>query len=212
MVSALVTDLCRTIHMDDKVKYYRNSREWRDWLSQNHDKEKAVYLVIRKKHSKKAGIRYDEALDEALCFGWIDGKMQSVDDDSFILRFSPRKARSVWSLRNREKAQSLIAEGRMTDAGAVKIEEAKKNGLWDTAYTSLTAEDIPADLETALSQNRTARDNFHNLANTYRNMFIGWLNGARTKEARRQRIAEIVKRAELNQKIRYGSLEDTRND
>jgi uncharacterized protein YdeI (YjbR/CyaY-like superfamily) len=198
--------------MDSKALYFNNNGKWRKWLSQNHDKKPEVWLVILKKNSGKAGVRYDEALDEALCFGWIDGKMQSIDNDSFILRFSPRKARSIWSKRNREKAESLIAEGRMTDAGAARIEDAMKNGLWDAAYSSLSAEEIPADLETALSGNKIARKNFNNLVNTYRNMYIGWLNSARTEETRRRRIAEIVKLAELNQKIRSVSPENNRTD
>ena len=193
--------------MDIKTHYFSDGHEWRNWLSENHDKEKKAWLVIHKKHSDKAGIRHEEAIEEALCFGWIDGGMRSVDDDTFILRFAPRKARSIWSKRNKDKAELLIQQGRMTDAGLAKIEEAKKNGLWQNAYTSRIKVEIPDDLETALSTNQVAWKNFHNLANTYRFMYIRWLNGARTEEIRRQRVAEIVKRAELNQKIRYGKIE-----
>jgi uncharacterized protein YdeI (YjbR/CyaY-like superfamily) len=171
-----------------------------------------AWLFIRKKRSSKAGISYDDALDEALCFGWIDGKMQSVDEDRFILRFSPRKARSIWSKRNREKAETLISQERMTAAGIAKIEAARENGRWDAAYTSRTANEMPSDLEAALSQNKIAHTNFHNFANSYRNMYIGWLNSARMEETRRRRIAEIVKRAELNHKIMFGNMEHTPND
>ena len=197
--------------MDSNALYFDNNGEWRKWLSVNHDREPEAWLFIRKKQSSKAGIRYDEALDEALCFGWIDGKMQSIDKDRFVLRFSPRKARSIWSKRNREKAETLISRGIMTVAGMAKIEDARENGLWDAAYTNRTADEIPSDLEAALSQNGTAHANFHNFANSYRNMYIGWLNGARTEETRRQRIAEIVKQAELNHKLRYASPENTPN-
>ncbi|MEJ2738701.1 MAG: hypothetical protein P8105_02495, partial [Dehalococcoidia bacterium] len=103
--------------MDSNTLYFSNVGEWRKWLSLNHDKEPEVWIFIRKKQSSKAGISYDEALDEALCFGWIDGKMQSIDKDRFVLRFSPRKARSIWSKRNREKAEVLISQERMTGAG-----------------------------------------------------------------------------------------------
>ena len=139
--------------MDSNSLYFTNSHEWREWLSQNHNDKIEAWLVIQKKRSNRTGIRYDEALDEALCFGWIDGKMYSVDDEQFILRFSPRKARSIWSKRNRVKAEMLIEQGRMTDAGIAKIEEARENRHWDTAYSSLIVEDIPADLEDALSIN-----------------------------------------------------------
>jgi uncharacterized protein YdeI (YjbR/CyaY-like superfamily) len=191
----------------EKALTFRNQVSWRKWLEANHNNADVAWLYIYKKNSKTTGIKYDEALEEALCFGWIDGKMQSVNEDKFVQRFSPRKAGSIWSMRNRKKAELLIAQGRMTDAGLAKIEEAKKNGLWDSAYTSKNKEEIPADLEAALSQNQTAWNNFHNLANTYRNMFIHWLNNANTEEIRRQRIAEIVNRAELNIKIRYGKIE-----
>jgi uncharacterized protein YdeI (YjbR/CyaY-like superfamily) len=198
--------------MDSNDLYFSNNGEWRKWLSMNHDKEQEAWLFIRKKRSSKAGISYDEALEEALCFGWIDGKMQSIDKDRFVLRFSPRKARSIWSKRNREKAEVLISQGKMTAAGMAKIEDAKKNGAWDVAYTSRTANEMPDDLEAALSRNRIAHVNFHNFANSYRNMYIGWLNSARMEETRRRRIAEIIKRAELNHKIMFGSLENTGDD
>jgi uncharacterized protein YdeI (YjbR/CyaY-like superfamily) len=195
-------------NVDIKAFHFKNGGEWRHWLSQNHFIEKEAWLIIIKKHSSEAGISYDKALEEALCFGWIDGIMRSVDGDSFILRFSPRKARSVWSKINKEKAESLTEQGRMTEAGIAKIKEAKKNGLWEKAYSSKTKEVIPTDLEAALSANQIAWDNFYKLANTYRNMFIGWLNNARTEEIRRKRIAEIVRRAELNLKVRYGKIEN----
>ena len=189
------------------VLNFKNVQEWHRWLEQNHDKETEAWLIIYKKRSKQIGLRYDEALEEALCFGWIDGKMKSVDGDKFVLRCSPRKAGSIWSRANKDKAELLIAQGKMTDAGLAKIEEAKKNGLWERAYSSRTRAEIPADLETALSLDRIAWKNFHELASTYQNMFIRWLNNAGTEEIRRWRIAEIVKRAELNQKVRYGKYE-----
>ena len=161
--------------------------------------------MIYKKHSGNTGIRYDEALDEALRYGWIDGKMKSIDGEKFMLRCSPRKAGSIWSRRNKEKAERLIEQGRMTDAGFARIEEAKRNGLWEAAYTSRTGAPLPSDLEAALSENESTWNSFHNLANSRRNRFIHWLNSARTEEARRRRIAEIVKRSALNEGLRDGN-------
>jgi uncharacterized protein YdeI (YjbR/CyaY-like superfamily) len=192
--------------MDIRAITFKSSDEWRDWLSQNHDKEKEAWLILYKKESGKGGMSYSEALEEALCFGWVDGKIQRIDDEKFALRFSPRKPRSGWSKRNREKAELLIAQGRMTDTGMARIEEAKRNGVWEKAYSSSTAETMPADLESALSGNRTALHNFNNMANTYRNMFIRWLNRADNEEIRKQRVEEIVKRAERNIKVRYGKI------
>jgi uncharacterized protein YdeI (YjbR/CyaY-like superfamily) len=116
------------------------------------------------------------------------------------LRFSPRKTKSVWSKINKGKAELLIAQGKMTDAGLAKIEEAKKNGLWEEAYTNRKKDVIPTDLENALSENRIAWVNFHSFANSYRNMYIGWVTSAKTKKTRKMRITEVVKRSTLNKK------------
>lgn len=180
--------------------YFINSNEWRAWLEKNHKSEEEAWLIHYKKHSGKIGIKYDEALDEALCFGWIDGKLKSIDEDSFILRFSPRKLKSIWSKINKEKALRLIKEGRMHSAGFKKIEEAKKNGYWDTAYTSKNQEEIPQDLNNALDKDEVARTNFHNFANSYRNNYVGWINNAKTDLTRKRRILEVVERSRLNRK------------
>ena len=179
---------------------FKDIQRWHNWLEQNHNKEREAWLVIYKKRSKQTGLQYDEALEEALCFGWIDGKLKSVDKDRFILRYSPRKANSVWSKINRDKAEQLIAQGRMTAAGLTKIEEAKKNGTWDAAYTNKQRDEIPSDLRKALMENIKAWNNFESFANSYRNMYIGWVIGAKTEETRRKRIIEVVKRSALNMK------------
>jgi len=186
--------------MDIKTLNINGRNEWHQWLSQNHSAEKEAWLIIRKKNSGKPGLYYDEALEEAICFGWIDGIMRSIDRDKFVLRFSPRKSRSIWSMKNKEKAQKLINNNRMTDAGLAKVEEAKRNGLWEKAYTNLIRDEIPDDLYNALSQNKDSWDNFHNFANSYRNIYVGWVNSARTEKTRKQRIVEVIKRSALNKK------------
>jgi uncharacterized protein YdeI (YjbR/CyaY-like superfamily) len=183
-----------------KPKYFQSSVEWRRWLENNHDKENDVWLVHYKKASGKSSISHDSAVEEALCFGWIDGKLKSIDNEKFILRYSPRKPRSVWSEINRKRAERLIALGKMTMAGLKKIEEAKKSGLWDKAYTNRIKERMPPDLNDALSRNRDAWRNFRQFANTYRNMYIGWVTGAKTEPTRKKRIKEVVKRSSLNKK------------
>jgi uncharacterized protein YdeI (YjbR/CyaY-like superfamily) len=184
----------------DKALRLKDSQEWRKWLEHNHDKETEAWLVMYKKRSKETGLQYDEALEEALCFGWIDGKLKSIDEERFILRYSPRKANSVWSKINRDKAELLIARGRMTIAGLAKIEEAKQNGLWDAAYTNKIRDEIPSDLKKSLMENSKAWNNFESFANSYRNMYIGWVTNAKTEETRKRRIAEVAKRSALNKK------------
>ncbi|MFC2025340.1 YdeI family protein [Chloroflexota bacterium] len=184
----------------DDALLFSSSLQWRKWLEQNHDSVKAVWLIHYKKNIGKRSVSYDDALEEALCFGWIDSIMKSIDDEKFILKYSPRKTKSIWSKRNKEKAEKLIKVGKMTNAGLIKIEEAKNNGFWDNAYTNKDRDEIPEDLNNALLQNKDAWEYFHNFANSYWNMYIGWVNSAKTEQTRKRRITEVVKRSRLNKK------------
>lgn len=192
---------CKRVAMElEKALYFRNRYRWREWLGKNHDTAQEIWLFHYKKNSGKAGITYDEAVEEAICFGWIDGKLKSIDNEKFILRYSPRKSRSVWSKLNKERAEKLIKTGRMTDTGLAKIEEAKKNGYWDKAYTNKKKDEIPDDLKDALLKDIDAWSNFNGFANSYRNMYIGWVQSAKAEETRQRRIAEVVGRSLLNKK------------
>lgn len=180
---------------------FKNRDEWRKWLEKNHTKEKEVWLIHYKKHVDKIGIQLEEAVEEALCFGWIDGKLRKVDKERFILRYSPRKADSVWSKLNRERAGRLMKAGKMTAAGLSVIEEAKKIGSWNQAYTSLKRDRIPADLRKALAKDKRALDNFQRFANSHRNMYIHWVKSAKTDKTRRERIEKVVNQASQNKKL-----------
>jgi uncharacterized protein YdeI (YjbR/CyaY-like superfamily) len=157
--------------------------------------------LLYKKKFRKKGMKLEDAVEEAMCFGWIDGKLRKVDAKSYILRFSSRKAKNVWSRINKERAERLMKSGRMTEAGLAKILQAKRNGLWDIAYTNKTKDSIPADLKEALMSEKEAWDNFQRFANSYRNMYIGWVNSAKTDETRMKRIKKIVERSLLNKKL-----------
>jgi len=184
----------------DNVLYFKSRDEWHTWLEKNHNKSNEAWLVHYKKSSSKKSVNHFDAVEEALCFGWIDSKLKKIDDESFILKYSPRKKKSVWSKINKEKAEELISLGKMTQAGLDKIEEAKRQGLWDTAYTNLVKDRLPSDLKKALMVNKMAWANFQKFANSYRNMYIGWVKGAKTKETREKRIDEVVKRSLQNKK------------
>lgn len=173
---------------------------WRNWLSQNHDKKDCIWLIVKKKNSSNLGICLEEAVEEAICFGWIDGKLQKLDDKRFLLRFSPRKANSVWSKINKERAEILIETGRMMPEGLVTIKQAKISGAWDCAYTNKTTDPVPADLEEALMKNKPAWSNFQKFTNSYRNMYIGWIAAAKTKETRTRRIERVTELSEQNKK------------
>jgi uncharacterized protein YdeI (YjbR/CyaY-like superfamily) len=180
---------------------FKDRDEWRKWLEKNYRKEKEVWLVHYKKHVGKIGIQLEEAVEEALCFGWIDGKLRKVDKERFILRYSPRKANSVWSKLNRERVERLMKAGKMTAAGLSIIEEAKKRGSWNKAYTNLKRDRIPSDLRKALAEDKKALDNFQRFANSYRNMYIQWVKSAKTGKTRRKRIEKVVKHASQNKKL-----------
>ena len=180
---------------------FRNREDWRDWLKENYDKESFVWLTLFKKKFRKKGMALDDAVEEAICFGWIDGKLKRLDAERFILRFSPRKSKSVWSMINKKRAERLMESGRMTDAGLAKIQEAKENGLWDNAYTNKMKEAVPLDLKKELIAEKKAWENFQRFANSYRNMYIGWVNGAKTAETRTKRIKKVVEQSVLNKKL-----------
>jgi len=184
----------------DKALHFISRQEWRKWLEENSSSAQEIWLLHYKKHTNKTSVSHNDAVEEALCFGWIDGKLKSIDGDRFILRYSPRKANSVWSKINKDKAEQMIAQGKMTQAGLARIEEARKNGNWDKAYTNRTKDEMPADLENALKEDLRAWKNFMDFANSYRNMYVGWVNSSKTDETRKRRIAEVVKRSALNRK------------
>jgi uncharacterized protein YdeI (YjbR/CyaY-like superfamily) len=185
-----------------KALNFTDRNAWRKWLERNHAKEKEALLIHYRKDSGKTSLNHFDAVEEALCFGWIDSILKRVDDERFVLKYTPRKPNSIWSKVNRDKAEQLIKAGKMTKAGLAKIEEAKKNGNWDNAYTSLIKDTLPDDLKQALLKNEKAWWNFQKFAATYRNMYIGWVNSAKTEATRRKRIAEVVYRSE--KKIKPG--------
>jgi uncharacterized protein YdeI (YjbR/CyaY-like superfamily) len=166
---------------------------WRAWLQENHAVEKETWLVILKRRSAGPGISYEEAVEEALCFGWIDGLMRSVDTETFTLRFSPRKSRSIWSEGNKQRAERLIEQGRMTEAGLAKIREAEENGEWDKAAEREDTSVLPSDLEEALQRDGQLWLNWEGLAPSLKKQYIYWISSAKTEETRERRMLETVR-------------------
>ena len=172
---------------------FRNQKEWRKWLSENHFSKKEIWIIIQKKASKNPGITYLQAVEEAICFGWIDSKMQSIDSISYRQRFSPRRRNSVWSKKNKQTAKKMIRLGKMTKNGFETIKNAKKTGKWDIAYTSKRPPKIPQDLEKALRKNELAWKNFKAFTNSKKLQYIFWLNSAKKEETKKRRIENIVR-------------------
>jgi uncharacterized protein YdeI (YjbR/CyaY-like superfamily) len=186
--------------MNEEAKRFRDSVEWRIWLKENYDKMNETWVVLQKVRSPVEGLRYEEAVDEAMCFGWIDSKMRRLNNHEFIQRFSPRRPRSIWSRINRDRAERLIKKGKMAKAGLRVVEEAKSNGRWEEAYTSREPPEMPDDLLKALKQNPEAYKNFSGFPNSARFMYVHWINEAKKAETRTRRIKRVVERAKQNKK------------
>lgn len=179
----------------------RSRRQWRTWLEKNHASEEELWVVFYKKHTGKASVTYDEAVEEALCFGWIDGIIKRIDDERHMRRFSPRRSNSRWSELNKKRVRKLIEEGRMTEAGLAKVREARENGRWNGAAFSRPQPQVPPELQKALAKNARARRHFDNLAPSYRRQFIYWIAVAKRDETRRKRTAEAVELLAQNKKL-----------
>lgn len=169
-------------------------QEWRQWLADNHRSEQSVWLVYYKKNSHKPTVTYQEAVEEALCFGWIDSTKKTMDEERFMQLFSRRKAASVWSRINKEKIRRLMDEGLMTGAGLESIEKAKKNGSW-TILDDVEDLKVPEDLEEAFNNVKGTMDFFLSLSRSDRKAILQWLVLARKVETRQRRISEIVELA-----------------
>jgi uncharacterized protein YdeI (YjbR/CyaY-like superfamily) len=184
---------------EEDPRLFSSAAEWSSWLGENHEDESTIWLIIQKKASSKPGVRYEEAVLEAVAHGWIDGKMRRLDDDEFMQRFTPRRRGSIWSLSNRKRAERLIAERRMTPAGMKAVEEAKMNGRWEKAYSSSRgAAEVPEDLIEALNEREAAWANFESFPPSARFMYIHWINEAKRQATRERRIRTVVDRSEKN--------------
>jgi uncharacterized protein YdeI (YjbR/CyaY-like superfamily) len=171
--------------------------EWRAWLAEHSRTEKEVWLIIRHKNSGVPSIRIHEAMEQALCFGWIDGLHRKHDETSSRLRFTPRSPRSSWSKVNRERAADLIERGLMTGYGQAMIDHAKAKGLWQVVPDGETSA-VPADLAERLETDETARENFHRFPPSSKRLILEWIVTAKKPETRQRRIAKTVELAAEN--------------
>jgi uncharacterized protein YdeI (YjbR/CyaY-like superfamily) len=179
--------------------YPENREQWREWLAENHSTISSIWLIYYKKSSGKPSITYSDAVDEALCFGWIDSKIKSIDSEKYRQFFCPRKPNSVWSKVNKQKVLSLVEQGLMTQAGFTVIEIAKMNGSW-TILDEAEALVIPDDLLLALSEISVAKEYFLKLSHTDKRNLLQWITLAKKAETRQRRIREIVTSAEFQKK------------
>ncbi len=180
---------------------FESAQEWEEWLAENHASSGGIWLCFFKKGSGREALTYAEALDVALCYGWIDGQAKKRDELSYLQKFTPRRPRSVWSKRNTEHIERLIEAGRMKPAGLKEVEKAKADGRWQRAYDSPGNMTIPQDFLEALSRNEKAKAFFETLnkTNTYA---IAWrLQTAKRPETREKRMKAIIEMLERGEKF-----------
>ena len=174
-----------------KKFYAKDHKAWRKWLQQHHSKEPGVWLIYYKKDSGKSRVPYDEAVEEALCFGWIDSIMKPIDEEKYMQKFTPRKTKSVWSALNKRRVEQLIANNLMADAGLKIIEVGKQNGSW-TKLDHVENFEVPADLKKVLAKNKKLAQWFDGLAKFNRKSWLYRLGNAKLPETRAKRIAEML--------------------
>lgn len=177
----------------------RHRAAWREWLDKNHADSPGVWVKIHKLGSATPGLKLEEALEEAICFGWIDSRLHPLDNDEFKLYFSKRKPTSIWSQNNRIRVERLEAKGLMMPAGMEAVAIAKENGAW-TSLIPIDNLEIPPDLEVALEANPAAKNNFYGFTDSTKKMILRWIDTAKRHETRMKRIDETVRHAAKNQK------------
>src|SRR5690349_13579292 len=180
---------------------FESQKKWETWLAKEHDKSAGIWLKIAKKAAGISTVTYDEALEVALCYGWIDGQKGSFDEKYFLQKFTPRRPKSIWSKINVEKVSKLIKSGKMKPAGLKAIEAAKKDGRWDKAYDSQKNATVPKDFQTALDKNKKAKAFFATLNSVNRYAILFRIHNAKKEETRTKRIQQFIEMLERNEKI-----------
>ncbi|MGO4381257.1 YdeI/OmpD-associated family protein [Pseudoduganella sp. RAF53_2] len=185
--------------LDEKL--FKDVTAWTRWLEKEHANCPGIWMRIAKKSAGEPSVQYPEALDVALCFGWIDGQKKSIDENYWLQKWTPRAARSIWSKINREKVQALIDKGLMREPGMREIERAKADGRWEQAYDSWSAATVPGDLQAALDASPKAKKFFATLNSHNRYAILFRTHSAKRAETRAKRIAEFVAMLERGETI-----------
>ena len=180
---------------------FASPAEWESWLEDNHSASDGLWIKIAKKDTGIESVRYPEVLESALCFGWIDGRREALDERYFLQRYTPRRSRSKWSRINRDKAERLIAEGSMRLAGLAEVEQAKADGRWEAAYEGQKASTVPPDLERELDAHPRAKAFFAELGSQNRYAILYRLQDAKKPETRARRLAKFVAMLEAGETI-----------
>ena len=182
--------------------YVRDRQQWRDWLAENHDVESAgIWLIYYKKLTGKPTLEYNESVEEALCFGWVDSLIRKLDEEKFARKFTPRKPRSQWSDSNRKRVADLLERGLMTEHGQRCIDDSKASGSWDAADRPQLNDKMSPEFTRALAENHAARAYFLKLTEAQGKQFVLWVNEAKQELTKRRRISESISLLEQGQKL-----------
>jgi uncharacterized protein YdeI (YjbR/CyaY-like superfamily) len=182
-------------------KLFRDATAWERWLEREHDKSAGIWMRIAKKGAAEVSVQYAEALEVALCYGWIDGQKKSIDEHYWLQKWTPRTARSIWSKVNRDKVQALVAQGRMREPGQREIDRAKADGRWEQAYDSWSAATVPDDLQVALDACPKAKQFFATISSKNRYAILFRTHTAKRAETRAKRIRDFVAMLERGETI-----------
>jgi len=183
------------------MRLFKSKQDWAAWLEKNHRKSTGLWIRLAKKNSRMPSVSYQEALEVALCYGWIDGQKRPESDQIWRQRFLPRSGKSIWSKINREKALGLIATGEMKAAGQEAIENAKKNGRWEAAYDSPSGATVPSDFQAALDGNARAKAFFEKLDRANRYAVLWRIQTVKKAETRERKLREFIGMLERKEKI-----------
>ncbi|HEX9133447.1 MAG TPA: YdeI/OmpD-associated family protein [Ktedonobacteraceae bacterium] len=184
-----------------QVMPFETQQDWEAWLKEHHTDTKGIWLKLAKKAARTPSISYAEALDSALCYGWIDGQKAPFDDKYWLQKFTPRGARSIWSKVNCDKATALIADGRMQPAGLRQVELAKSDGRWEAAYESQSRITVPGDFQSELDNNPRAKEFFSTLDSGNRYAVLFRIQAAKKPETRSARIKKFIEMLSQHQKL-----------
>lgn len=195
------TNVSKTNQNDLQIILFGRSKEWEDWLEQNHADTKGIWLRLSKKNSGISSVTYSEALEVALCYGWIDGQAKKYDEHSYLQKFTPRRPQSIWSKRNIEHIKRLIKEGKMKLSGLKEAEKAKADGRWERAYDSPGNMVLPEDFLRELSKSKKAEAFFESLSKTNKYSIAWRLQTAKKPETREKRMKAILEMLERGEKF-----------
>jgi uncharacterized protein YdeI (YjbR/CyaY-like superfamily) len=190
--------------MEDPNSIYLPTREhWRNWLEKYHDGEAGIWLIYYKKHTGKPSIPYEDTVEEALCFGWIDSLIKRIDADRYMRKFTPRKKTSAWSVANVKRVERLIRQGKMTEDGLRLYHYARENNMLPDLTRNQKPElpGVPSWFEEALEKEPAAREHFNKLAPSHRRQYLGWVTDAKKAETRLRRLREAIDRLSRGEKL-----------